>query len=51
MRDIQSLATYFAVLAYENRNTLVDNIEIPKRYQSIIDRYQSRAEWLIAGMI
>lgn len=49
--DIQSLAVYFAVLAYENRNTLVDNIEIPKRYQDIIDRYRTIAEWQLAGMM
>lgn len=51
MRDIQSLVVYFAALAYENRNTLVADIELPKRYQAIVDRYQNIAEWQIAGML
>jgi hypothetical protein len=50
-RDIQSLAVYFAALAYENRNTLVADIELPDHYQKIVDRYQSIVEWQIAGKL
>lgn len=50
-RDIQSLAVYFAALAYENRNTLVADIELPDRYQKIIDRYAVIADWQLAGML
>jgi hypothetical protein len=50
-RDIQSLAVYFAALAYENRNTLVGDIEFPDRYQKIVDRYQEIAQWQLAGML
>ena len=50
-RDIQSLAVYFVAQAYENRNTLVSDVELPDRYQKIIDRYQGIAEWQIAGML
>lgn len=50
-RDIQSLAVYFAALAYENRNTLVPDIALPDHYQKIIDNYQDIAQWQLAGMI
>jgi len=50
-RDIQSLVVYFAAQAYENRNTLVKLDDLPPRYQKIIDRYATIAEWQIAGMI
>lgn len=50
-RDIQSLAVYFVAQAFENRNTLVSDVELPDRYQKIIDRYVAIAEWQLAGML